>query len=245
LSPELQSLIRLQDIDVRSFELKDRLAAIPKEREQLEEEFRRQAADYLALETNIASARASRKQLEADLAEIEHTHEKFKADLMKVRNQKEYTTVLREIDASRKTIGALETEALQAMERIEALEQQLAEREPEFTRRRAEVDRLLEDYDREVNSLQAELDELLAARAEIAKDVSAQMMRVYERVAQTRQGRAMSEVRGGKCTMCNLSLRPQVYADVRQGDALVVCDNCSRILFYRPEVEAPVEANAN
>jgi hypothetical protein len=245
LSPELQSLIRLQDIDVRSFELKDRLAAIPKEREQLEEEFRRQAADYLALETNIASARASRKQLEADLAEIEHTHEKFKADLMKVRNQKEYTTVLREIDASRKTIGALETEALQAMERIEALEQQLAEREPEFTGRRAEVDRLLEDYDREVNSLQAELDELLAARAEIAKDVSAQMMRVYERVAQTRQGRAMSEVRGGKCTMCNLSLRPQVYADVRQGDALVVCDNCSRILFYRPEVEAPVEANAN
>ena len=40
MSPELQRLIHLQDIDVRIFELTDRLAAIPLERRMLEEQFR-------------------------------------------------------------------------------------------------------------------------------------------------------------------------------------------------------------
>src|SRR4051794_10072640 len=45
VSPELQRLIQLQDIDVRIFELTDRLAAIPVEREQIEAEFRQQASE--------------------------------------------------------------------------------------------------------------------------------------------------------------------------------------------------------
>jgi predicted nucleic acid-binding Zn-ribbon protein len=60
----------------------------------------------------------------------------------------------------------------------------------------------------------------------------------------------MSLVRGeiggkGRCTACNMALRPQVFSDIRRGDDLIVCDNCNRILFYRPEEEAPVEANAS
>ena len=69
MSPELQKLIQLQDIDVRIFELADRLAAIPGEREQIEEGFRQKAADYLALEEGLTAARADRARVETDLAE--------------------------------------------------------------------------------------------------------------------------------------------------------------------------------
>ena len=250
MSPELQRLIRLQDIDVRIFQLLDRLAAIPGERQQLEEQFRRQTADYLGIEETLRETRAERARVEADLAEIEKTHEKFKSDLMRVRNQKEYGTILREIDATKKTISALETEALQMMERIEGYEKELAERAPEFARRRTEVDELLAGFDSEVERIEAELAELRHAREGIAREVDPKFLATYNRVAQMRKGRAMSEVRReargvGKCSACNLVLRPQAFSDVRRGDTLTICDSCSRILFYRPEQEAPVQANVS
>ncbi len=250
MSPELQKLILLQDIDVRTFELTDRLEAIPGERHQIEEQFRQEAADYLGIEQDLDDARAQRARVDVDLAEYEQSHEKFKADLMKVRNQNEYGTVLREIDATKKSISALETEALQLIERIEAREKELTEKAPEFAARRAEVDQLLATFDHEVERIQAEIDELRSKRGGIAKEVSPNMLRVYDRIAQTRKGRAMSEVRGekgasGKCSACNMALRPAVFSLIRRGEELIVCDNCSRILFYRPEQAAPIEASAS
>ncbi len=109
MSPELQRLIQLQDIDVRIFELTDRLAAIPGERTSLEERFRQQTADYLGVQESLETTRADHARIETELAESERTHEKFKSDLMRVHNQKECQTVLREIDVMKKTISALET----------------------------------------------------------------------------------------------------------------------------------------
>lgn len=250
MSPELHKLIRLQDIDVRLFELTDRLEAIPAERSRIEEHFRQEAADYLGIEDALAAARDDRSRIEKDLAEYEQQHEKFKADLMRVRNQKEYGTILREIDATKKSIGALETEALQYMEKIEELDKRLVDQAPEFAKRRAEVDETLSDLDAEVARIQDEVGELNATREGIASEVSVNMLRVYDRIAKTRKGRAMSEAVGeiggkGRCSACNMSLRPQVFSDIRRGDELIVCDNCNRILFYRPEQEAPVEASAS
>lgn len=251
MSPELQKLIQLQDIDVRAFDLTDRLEAIPAERRQLEDQFRQEAADYLGIEEALNAAQAGRSRIETDLAEYERQHEKFKSDLMRVRNQKEYGTILREIDATKKSIGALETEALQYMERIEELDKKRVEQAPEFAARRAEVDETLARFDAEAGRINGELAELQAARDEVAKDVSPNMLRVYDRIAKNRKGRAMSQVRGeiggkGRCTACNMSIRPQVFSDIRRGNELIVCDNCTRILFYRPEQEhaAPVEVGA-
>jgi predicted nucleic acid-binding Zn-ribbon protein len=250
VSPELQNLIRLQDIDVRLFDLTDRLEAIPAERRRIEDLFRQEAADYLGIEDALAAAREDKVRVERDLVEYEQQHEKFKADLMRVRNQKEYGTILREIDATKKSIGVLETEALQFMEKIEELDKRLTDQAPQFAEHRAEVDRTLSLLDEEVARVESEIAGLRASREEISRDVAPNMLRVYDRIAQTRKGRAMSEARGeiggkGRCSACNMSLRPQIFSDIRRGNELIVCDNCNRILFYRPEQEAPVEASAS
>jgi uncharacterized protein len=250
VSPELQRLIQLQDIDVRIFDLTDRLHAIPNERQHIEQRFRQEAAEYFDLEQSLDRIRQERARIDADLAEHERSHEKFKGDLMKVRNQKEYGTIIREIDVTKKTISALETEALQLMDKVEQTEKQIAERAPEFEKHRGEVDQSLAALDREAEAVEAEIAELRARRQGIASEVAPQYLSTYDRIARNRKGRAMSEVRkelrgGAKCSACNVTLRPQAFADVRRGETLIVCDSCARILFYRPEREAPAEAGAS
>ena len=48
MSPQLQQLIALQEVDLKINELTDRLAVIPIERERVLQEFNESAADYNA-----------------------------------------------------------------------------------------------------------------------------------------------------------------------------------------------------
>ena len=61
-------------------------------------------------------------------------------------------------------------------------------------------------------------------------------------------GIAVAEARNGSCTACFMSLRPQVMAEIRRGDDVIICDNCNRILYYVPSEarkEAPATAAPN
>ena len=44
----------------------------------------------------------------------------------------------------------------------------------------------------------------------------------------------MAEVVDGRCTVCNIGLRPQFYQDLKKGDSILSCENCQRILYYNP-----------
>ena len=55
---------------------------------------------------------------------------------------------------------------------------------------------------------------------------------IYDRLAQrSRDGVAVAEVVGGACSACYMHLRPQVQLNVKKGDEIVVCENCSRIMY--------------
>ncbi|HBR56941.1 MAG TPA: hypothetical protein DEA22_05655 [Blastocatellia bacterium] len=70
-----------------------------------------------------------------------------------------------------------------------------------------------------------------------------QLASVYNRLAQrSRDGIAVSEVVNGSCSACYISLRPQMHVEVKRGDKIVTCENCTRIL-YVTEKEAEVGAS--
>ena len=62
----------------------------------------------------------------------------------------------------------------------------------------------------------------------------------YQRiVSRIRDGVAVAEARNGSCSACFIALRPQVMAQIRRGDEIVICDNCNRILYYRSSSTQP------
>jgi predicted nucleic acid-binding Zn-ribbon protein len=231
---ELSKLLELQELDLEMQRVADRLASIPAEREETENKFSEYAAEYLALKDEYERTLANRKELESQLAETQLTHDKYKQDLMKVRNEREYVTALREIDAAKKLIGTLEAEILKALESLEKLEADLAVFAPDVERKRAEVDRDLTALDAEKEQADLRLSTIHQQRKHIAESVPERLLAMYERVARIRRGQALSEVRDSTCTACRMRVRPKVASDVRKGDELITCDNCARILFYRP-----------
>ena len=50
--------------------------------------------------------------------------------------------------------------------------------------------------------------------------------------------------RDGLCSVCHVRLRPYVFQQVRQNDAIIQCESCRRILYYAPPPSATANAAA-
>jgi predicted nucleic acid-binding Zn-ribbon protein len=242
VSPELSKLVELQELDLEMQRVADRLADIPAERSQVESNFNQYAVEFLALKSRYEQTFEDRKRLDAELLETQQNHEKYKQDLMRVRNEKEYVTALREIDATRKHVSTLETEILKSMEELEKLEAEVTLQAPDIEKKRGEVDHELRALESEAAAADQRLASIGKRRAELAESIPKKLVDMYERVSRGRRGQALSEVRNSTCTACRMRVRPKVFSDVRRGDQLITCDNCSRILFYRPDTSKSAEA---
>lgn len=242
VSAELSQLIELQELDLDIQRITDRLSKIPVERDNIEKEFETHAAEFLAVKSKYEQTLVDRSQIESDLASAQEHHDKYKQDLMRVRNEKEYSTALREIDAAKKQIGAYETEILKRMEELEKLENEIKSSEPDIERKRGDVDILLATLNREIEETNEHLAALKKRREVLVSTISSEMLSTYERMARTRRGQALSAVRDGICSACRVKVRPKIFSDVRKGGLLITCESCGRILYYRPDTSQSVEA---
>lgn len=232
MNNDLQQLILLQELDVEIRQLQEEIAALPLRQAALEGQFATAVAEYLELKGALDEARTARQTIEAEIETVQQRHQKFRNDLMKATNEREYTTSVREIDISRKTIGNLETEALKLMEQIERLEGQVAAKTPEMETHRQEVDQQLSRLQSQVESAQQRLDGLLARRPEIHGQLAPAARADYDRLSRMKSGLALAQARDYSCQGCRMSLRPQIFNDIRRGDRVITCENCGRILYF-------------
>jgi predicted nucleic acid-binding Zn-ribbon protein len=243
VSPELSQLIELQELDLEILRISDRLARIPVEREQIENEFNQRASEFLALKDSHRLTAEQRKQLELELATTQSNLEKFEQDKTRVRNEKEYTAVLREIDASRKHVGALESEILRLMEEAEKLDAVIAEKLPETEGLRAQLDQSLSSLEQEQQQADQSLSSMNKRRAELAQHLPKSLFASYDRMSRLRRGQALAEVSlEGICSACRMRVRPKVFSDVRKGNELITCENCGRILYFKNGSPTSAEA---
>jgi hypothetical protein len=239
LIAELGLLISLQETDTEIKRCQSEVATLPARRTAIEDNFAASVQEFLVLKGELDEATAQRRQLEAEVAAEQAKHEKFKTDLMKATNEKQYTVAVREVDATKKTIGTMETEILKLMEKSEKLEAQVNERSPEIEAKRAEVNQQLAALTAAVQADEEKLTTLLAERAQMIGQLTPGTRATYERVARLKSGLALAEARDYSCTACRISIRPQAFNDIRRGDQIYECENCGRILYFKIEASAP------
>lgn len=238
MKAELGLLIALQNADTAIRKLQAELESVPHRRAEIENEFDQRAFEFKAVETRLAAARERRAQLEREMAETRTRAEKAERDLMSSTNSKAYEAAIRESDAAKKQLSTLETQVLEQMEIIEQAERELAEREPEVARLRAETDEKVRAFEELTRRQAEEIETRRAERDRSLASLPKNLNTLYKRLSGgMRGGVAVAEVRNNSCSACLIALRPQVMSDIRRGDEIILCENCSRILYSAPAAE--------
>ena len=243
MKAELQKLIALQNLDTTIRKLEKDQQATPERRAEIEKEFDQRAFEIRALETRRDEAQHTRARLENEVVEQRGRAERAERNLMSSKKQDEYTAAIREADAARKQISALETQILEQLEQLEQAETSLKERADEIATLNSDREVKLKAFDEATGTIGDRLAAARKEREELFAGLPKPMSALYSRIgARIRDGVAVAEARNRSCTACFMSLRPQVMAEVRRGEEIITCDNCGRILYVVPP--EPVKADA-
>lgn len=236
MKAELQQLIALQNLDASIRRLQAQIEATPLRRAEIEKEFDQRASEIKVEENRRDDARHERVRLEKEVSEQRAKAERADRNLMSSKKPEEYTAAIREADAARKQMSALETQILEQMEVFELAETALKERATEIASLNSDRDVRLAQFDQDSAAQIKQLEAERAERERVFSTLPKPMSALYNRISlRIRDGIAMAEARNGACAACFMALRPQVMAQVRRADEVITCDNCNRILYYVPK----------
>ena len=239
--PDLQHLIRLQELDLAIERCRRRIAEIPAAQQALETRITSRQAAVQAVKDRMAATGVTRRDIEKEVAAVQTRLSKYKEQLMSVKTNKEYTAMQHEIATAEGLVRSQEDKLLELMEVSEQESADLKAAEAALKADQADIAAQQQALGAEVATQEAELQRLVGERAQEVSNISRESLVIFERVAHGRKGVAMAEARDGLCVVCHVRLRPQVFNEVRHNEKLIQCDSCTRILYYVPPAGAPAQ----
>lgn len=233
---DLDKLIELQKTDTNLRKLKKALETATIRRAEIEQEFEQHAFSIREIQNKHESLQTKRLELEKQIAENKTYLERADRNLKHAQNQKEYETAMRETDALQKQITSFETQVVEILDEVELVEKELEERAEEISSLDGKRDAALGQFDSSLAADKKEFDTETGHRIKAFATLPARLGSIYDRLAQrSKDGIAVAEVVNGSCSACNIQLRPQVQLNVKKGDEIITCENCTRILYLAPK----------
>lgn len=246
MHPDVANALRLQALDLRANELKREIAALPKRileiEKALESHTKRLELDRAALSAN----QKERKKIEGDIQLHQQKISRLRDQMMEAKTNEQYRAFQEEIKYFEDAIRKAEDHILDLMAEAETLEANVRKAEADLREEKKSVDAEKEQAKARTLADKEELKRIEAERKELAAKLSPEVLSAYERL-RTRHypgGDVMAEARDGRCMGCMMTIRPQLFQDVKSGAMVVFCEACRRILYVE-EAPRDVEGEMN
>lgn len=235
MKEDIRQLTELQVIDLQIASLDQEIGAgqadLDKRKSDLEE---RQAA-IAELKKKIAEADARRRALEAEHADELTRIKERQSKMMQVQTNREYQSLLKEIEDGKKGNKEKEEEIVKVLEQIDSYEKIIKE---ESGLCDAEAKSLAKESAK-IESLAADINKkkagIVKKRDGMAKVFSPVLLSKYNKLRERRNGKAVVGVKKGVCQGCFMNIPPQQYNEILRGDRMLFCPTCQRILYHQPE----------
>jgi hypothetical protein len=242
--PDLKAVVEVQQLDQQVAELTVLINSLPTQIQTLQAQLDDFIHAHEERKKRLTANLKERKDLEVDIKAIQEKITRHKDQLYQVKTNEQYRAMLKEIGGEEANTRKIEDQILEKMIEAEDIQEHVQEAaarlDGEKARVAAEIKRLQDERQKDMD----ERESLQARRKEVAAALSAPVLALYERIRSYRPGAAVAEVRDGLCTACNVRLRPQVYNEIRTGESVMTCENCSRIQYYiEPEGQEQVSGD--
>lgn len=236
MTPDIKGVLRLQSLDIQAAELQKEVESLPRHIAEIEKALeahnRRLEADRAA---GVANQR-ERKSLEDDIKVQDQKISKLRDQMLLAKTNEQYRAFQNEITFCEQEIRKFEDRILELMGASEPLEVNVKAAEEALKKERQQVEQEKEEARRRTEIDRDQLKRVSEERQAAIASMDPQLYREYERIRKRYRGVVVADATDGRCTACQMSLRPQFYQELRTGAKLQLCESCGRILYYNPPV---------
>ena len=244
MTPDLERLIKLQEIETRAAASQKRVADAPLEIAALDAKLSAARDQVTTAKDAVATNQASRRTLDRDLFTAQERLGKYKEQLMAVKTNEEYHAMQHQIAAATADVGRIEELVIINMVEADETAATLKTAEAALKKDEALIAKERSGIEADVAQRQAILEQTVRDRDALTPEIGRQSRDLFDRVLKARQGIAVAPTIGGHCSICHVRLRPQVYQIIVRNETIVQCDSCQRILYFTGVRETSVAGQA-
>jgi len=244
LKEKIKLLIALQDFDTRMGHILIQKKEGPEKIGRLQQRLTEVESQLAEEIRQVEACTRDRRGTEQQIEDAENKLKKANLKLSNIKSNKEYHAALKEIDELKRAKFLLEEKALEMMELLEVFEgkcaasrEQATEMKRQFEMDREAVTRSLEALDQDFHLLEKE-------RHSLSQAVDTGLLRKYDTLRERKGGIAVSPVVRGVCQTCHLRIPPQEFNELIQGDKLMSCPNCTRLIYWGDDERYKTEESA-
>jgi len=232
IKDQIEILVKLQGIETETVNIKSTLGNIPERLAILD-------ADLKAFEQTIAEQeslvdelkkkyRGYESDAQINLSRVKQTEAKLRA----VKTNKEYQSLLKEIEDAKTKNSKVEDDMIECLDRIDEIEESIESKKNEYLK----LSECIGDAKKHINQEEEQGKKRLAALDAQWKDVSgsvqSELLKKYFTIKeQYQRGLAIVPAKSAVCHGCNVNLPPQLYNELHACDTLKFCPNCQRIIY--------------
>lgn len=228
----LTALYSLQTIDSKTDEIRRLRGELPLEVQDLEDEL-------VGLETRISNIKAETEKLQQEIAKkkndiinAKELIKKYESQQNKVRNNREYDSIAKEIEfqnldinLSEKKIREYEAQYAAKKTIMEESQSRHDDRSKDLERSKSELDSIIADTKKDEEALEAR-------REKLEEKIEPRLLTAYKRIrGGAKNGLAVVPVKRDACGGCYNKIPPQRQLDVASRKKIIVCEYCGRILI--------------
>ena len=228
---ELETLLKLQEIDQEIKKLEAEKAQAPARLSALKENLTSKDAGLKQFTERLSEIKKRRVDIEDEL-EVENVRlGKSQQKLNSIKTNREYQALLKEIEEIKKANKSREDEIVTAMEETDAVENDIKARQVEADGIQKEI----EVEETHLARIESELDGRISAledqRQTITKDARQDLLSRYQFLRDKRGGVAIVSVTNAVCNGCHMNIPPQLFNELLRDEKIHYCPICQRLIY--------------
>jgi len=245
MGPVLNGLVKLQSVENQLRAVKAKLNRCRRNVIIKENHIRSFQNALEAKKEELQVTKIQSDRLELELKSRDESIAKLRASLNAAKTNKEYAAVLTQLNTTKADNSKIETQILDLMKDIEADETECRKMLEQIETEKKELEQIRKDAETQATRLQAEIEDIQLQWDQQAKNIPAEPLEVFNRVAETYDGEAMAMIDTQdektatySCGGCFMGITAENVNQLMTKDDIIRCPNCTRILVLGQSQES-------
>lgn len=231
LKEQIKTLVKLQALDSQIYKLSSEEKKIPEELNLLKKEYKEKEEKARETKEEIKNKQLEIKKMEGDLKSKEDKIKKHQAQLYQVKTNKEYTSLEEEIKNQKSDISLLEEKIINLLDEVEQMRVALFQKKEGLQKDWQLLCKKEEVWNKRKEEIRKQIKELNQRKENFSSIIDHSIIKQYNRILKKKGEKAMSAVKNDACQECCLTLTAQIIEEIKMSKELIICSNCSRILY--------------
>jgi predicted nucleic acid-binding Zn-ribbon protein len=191
------------------------------------------------LQIAVDDLTAAQKKADADVEQVKarRARDRDRMDQGLITSPKDLERMQHELETLDRRITTLEDEELEVMEELEEVQVRLTQLQVQIAEADERLAVLAAARDERTAEIDGELARLTADREPLVADVPDDLLALYAKLRESKNGVGAAELRARQCGGCRLTLDASEISQIAAApaDLVVRCEECQRILVRTPE----------